>query len=149
MDACCDLGRRVSRSIYARAMASTELSRRVGSVVGYPPLCDIGEFQRREFHQALSDVETFEDLRGKWTNLVTLPPPIGTRERTRNSGGSRGDGQQKGGAMSAVSVRLAVPAGPLDPAPLRVVVCRVANADVEAAVARPDGDRPAQRQSAS
>jgi hypothetical protein len=34
-------------------MASAELSRRVEKVVGYPPLCDMAEGQRREFHEAL------------------------------------------------------------------------------------------------
>jgi hypothetical protein len=34
-------------------MASAELSRRVEKVVGYPPLCEMGEGQRREFHEAL------------------------------------------------------------------------------------------------
>jgi hypothetical protein len=29
-------------------MASTELSRRAEKVVGYPPLCDMGDLQRRE-----------------------------------------------------------------------------------------------------
>ena len=33
-------------------MASAELSRRVGRVVGYPPLCELGELQPREFHEA-------------------------------------------------------------------------------------------------
>jgi hypothetical protein len=44
-------------------MASAELSRRVEKVVGYPPLCDMGELQRREFHLALLDAGGFEDLR--------------------------------------------------------------------------------------
>jgi len=34
-------------------MASVELSRRVEKVVGYPPLSEMGELQRREFHEAL------------------------------------------------------------------------------------------------
>jgi hypothetical protein len=29
------------------------LSRRVGKVVAYPPLCDMSDLQRREFHEAL------------------------------------------------------------------------------------------------
>ena len=45
-------------------MASAELSRRVEKVVGYPPLCDMGDVQRREFHEALLDAGTFEDLPG-------------------------------------------------------------------------------------
>ena len=47
-------------------MASAELSRRVQKVVGYPPLCDMRDLQRREFHEALLDADTFEDLPGKW-----------------------------------------------------------------------------------
>ena len=34
-------------------MASAELSRRVEKVVGYPPLYEMGDLQRREFHEAL------------------------------------------------------------------------------------------------
>jgi hypothetical protein len=47
-------------------VASTALSRRVEKVVGYPPLCEISDLQRREFHEALLDPDTFEDLPGKW-----------------------------------------------------------------------------------
>jgi hypothetical protein len=46
-------------------MASAELSRRVEKVVGYPPLCEMGEGQRREFHEALLEAHDFEDLPGK------------------------------------------------------------------------------------
>jgi len=35
-------------------MASAELSRRVEKVVRNPPLCDIGDDQRRELHEALA-----------------------------------------------------------------------------------------------
>ena len=38
-------------------MASAELSRRVGKVVGYPPLSELCELQRREFQDALLDAE--------------------------------------------------------------------------------------------
>jgi hypothetical protein len=34
-------------------VASADLSRRVGKVVGYRPLRDMGDCQRREFHEAL------------------------------------------------------------------------------------------------
>jgi hypothetical protein len=47
-------------------MASADLSRRVGKAVGYPPLCELGDLQRREFHEALLDADTFQDLPGKW-----------------------------------------------------------------------------------
>jgi hypothetical protein len=43
-------------------MASAELSRRVQKVVGYPPLSELGDIQRREFHEALLEAATFEDL---------------------------------------------------------------------------------------
>jgi hypothetical protein len=51
-------------------MASAELSRRVEKVVGYPPLPEMGDDQRREFHEALLDADTFEDLPGKWQAAV-------------------------------------------------------------------------------
>jgi hypothetical protein len=43
-------------------MASAAVSRCVEKVVGYPPLSEIGERQRREFHEALPDADDFEDL---------------------------------------------------------------------------------------
>jgi hypothetical protein len=46
-------------------MASAALSRRVAKVVGYPPLCERSELQRREFQEALLDAHSFEDLPGK------------------------------------------------------------------------------------
>ena len=51
-------------------MASAELSRRVGKVVGYPPLCEMGADQRREFHEALLEADAFEDLPGKWQAAI-------------------------------------------------------------------------------
>jgi hypothetical protein len=45
-------------------MASAELARRGGKVVGYPPLCEMGELQRREFQEALLDADSFEDPPG-------------------------------------------------------------------------------------
>jgi hypothetical protein len=51
-------------------MVSTELSRRVGKVVGYPPLRDMNDPQRREFHEALLEADTFEDLPGKWQAAI-------------------------------------------------------------------------------
>ena len=51
-------------------MASAELSRRVEKVVGYPPLSELSDDQRREFHEALLDAATFEDLPGKWQAAV-------------------------------------------------------------------------------
>jgi hypothetical protein len=51
-------------------MASAELSRRVEKVVGYPPLSELGELQRREFHEALLETATLEDLPGKWQAAI-------------------------------------------------------------------------------
>ena len=46
-------------------MARTALSRRVRKSVAYPPLCDMSDLQRREFHEALLDADCFKDLPGK------------------------------------------------------------------------------------
>ena len=51
-------------------MASRELSRRVQKVVGYTPLCDMGEVQRRQFQEALLEASSFEDLPGKWQAAI-------------------------------------------------------------------------------
>jgi hypothetical protein len=51
-------------------MASAELSRRVEKVVGYPPLSEMSDRQRREFHEALLDADRFEDLPGKWQAAI-------------------------------------------------------------------------------
>jgi hypothetical protein len=51
-------------------MASAELSRRVEKVVGYPPLVEMDDRQRREFHEALLDADSFEDLPGKWQAAI-------------------------------------------------------------------------------
>jgi hypothetical protein len=47
-------------------MATAELSRRVEKVVGYPPLRELDDRQRREFHEALPEADEFGDLPGKW-----------------------------------------------------------------------------------
>jgi hypothetical protein len=39
-------------------------------VVGYPPLCDMSDQQRREFHEALLDADNFEDLPGRWQAAI-------------------------------------------------------------------------------
>jgi len=51
-------------------MASREFSRRVGKIVRYPPLSEMGERQRQEFQEALLDAHTFEDLTGKWQAAI-------------------------------------------------------------------------------
>jgi hypothetical protein len=53
-------------------MASAELSRRVGKVVAYPPLRDMAPEQRRAFHEALLDADSFEDLPGKWQAAILI-----------------------------------------------------------------------------
>lgn len=47
-------------------MASSDLSRRVEEVVACPPLSEMGKRQRQEFHEALLEADSFEDLPGKW-----------------------------------------------------------------------------------
>ena len=51
-------------------MANAELSRRVEKVVGYPPLVEMDDQQRREFHEALLEANRFEDLPGKWQAAI-------------------------------------------------------------------------------
>jgi hypothetical protein len=51
-------------------MASADLSRRVERVVGYPPLVEMDDQRRREFHEALLDADAFEDLAGKWQAAI-------------------------------------------------------------------------------
>jgi hypothetical protein len=51
-------------------MASAHLSRRVGKVVGHPPLSEMSDLQRREFHEALLEADGFDDLPGKWQAAV-------------------------------------------------------------------------------
>jgi hypothetical protein len=51
-------------------IASAELSRRVEKVVGYAPLSEMGDNQRREFQEALLDADAFEDLPGKWQATI-------------------------------------------------------------------------------
>jgi hypothetical protein len=58
------------RSLYPPPMASAELSRRVEKVVGYPPLSELGDLQRREFHEALLEAGSFEDLPGRWQAAI-------------------------------------------------------------------------------
>jgi len=51
-------------------MASAELSHRVEKVVGYPPLSELADPQRREFHVAVLEADSFEDLPGKWQAAI-------------------------------------------------------------------------------
>jgi hypothetical protein len=52
--------------IHAPLVGTAALSRRVGKVVAYPPLGEMSAVHRREFHEALLDADSFEDLPGKW-----------------------------------------------------------------------------------
>ena len=51
-------------------IASAELSDCVEKVVGYPPLSEMSDGQRREFHEALLEAGIFEDLPGKWQAAI-------------------------------------------------------------------------------
>jgi hypothetical protein len=51
-------------------MASAELSRRVEKLVSYPPPSEMDDLQRREFHEALLEAASFEDLPGKWQAAI-------------------------------------------------------------------------------
>ena len=51
-------------------MPSAVLRRRVEKVVGYPPLSELSDEQRREFHEALLDADRFGDLPGKWQAAI-------------------------------------------------------------------------------
>src|SRR5215211_9113113 len=39
-------------------------------VVGYPPLVEMDDRRRREFHEVLLDADSFEDLPGKWQAAI-------------------------------------------------------------------------------
>ena len=62
-------------------MASAEWSRRVEKVVGYPPLSELGTDQRREFHEALLDADSVEDLPGKWQAAIVAAEQNGPKLR--------------------------------------------------------------------
>ena len=64
-------------------MASADLSRRVRKVVGYPPLSELDEAQRREFHEALFEADSFEDLPGKWQAAILKAEHEGPAEAAR------------------------------------------------------------------
>jgi hypothetical protein len=78
---------KVSAPPRALPMASAELSRRVEKVVGYPPLVDMDDRQRRKFHSALLEAGNFEDLPGKrWRRSPPergLQAALGTPESGR------------------------------------------------------------------
>jgi hypothetical protein len=45
-------------------------SPRLEAAVGYPPLSEMSDAQRREFHDALLDADAFQDLPGKWQAAI-------------------------------------------------------------------------------
>jgi hypothetical protein len=51
-------------------MAGAELSGRISKVVAYRPLCEMSDLQRREFHEALHDADSFEYLPGRWQAAI-------------------------------------------------------------------------------
>ena len=55
-------------------MASAKLSRRVEKVVGYPPVSELGELQRREFQEAPLDADTA--LRSSSNPAVLVCPAL-------------------------------------------------------------------------
>ncbi|HEX6585101.1 MAG TPA: hypothetical protein VF056_15985 [Thermoleophilaceae bacterium] len=57
-------------------MASAGLSHRVEKIVGYPALSELDDLQRREFHEALLEAATFEDLPAAARGFLTSPPSI-------------------------------------------------------------------------
>jgi hypothetical protein len=61
-------------------MASAELSRPVEKVVGYPPLSQLGDLQRREFHEAL--LEAWQ-LRGSAWEVAGSGPDGGAHPADR------------------------------------------------------------------
>jgi hypothetical protein len=52
------------------SMPSLSLTRRIGRVVGYPPLCEMSDLRRREFHEPLLQADRLEDLPGKWQAAI-------------------------------------------------------------------------------
>ena len=72
-------------------MPSPELSRRVEKVVGYPPLSEMGDLQRREFHEALLDAGSFEDR------------PAEQLGNERHAAGGALPAGRRGGARAAVT----------------------------------------------
>jgi hypothetical protein len=87
-------------------MANTVLSRRVEKVVAYPPLSEMSDLQRREFHEALLDADTFEDLSGKWQAAIRAEPP---RPADRRQGLVRGHGTRARASLSTPSRGSVVP----------------------------------------
>jgi hypothetical protein len=95
-------------------MASAELSRRVEKLVGYPPLTELSDQQRREFHEALLEADSFEDLPGKWQAAILegraepaeAVPPAGVGSRSPSAPSSLCAGRRASKRLLSVSDRL-------------------------------------------
>jgi hypothetical protein len=85
-------------------MASAVLSRPLEKVVGYPPLSEMSALQRREFHEALLDADSFEDLPGKWQRRSSKQTRTGWTYRS-----STAAGQERTGASGLVGCCLRSP----------------------------------------
>jgi hypothetical protein len=59
-------------------------SPRLEAAVPYPPLSEISDDQRREFHEALLDADAFQDLPGKWQAAILTPEVARPQLRTVN-----------------------------------------------------------------
>jgi hypothetical protein len=65
-------------------MATADLSRRVGKVIGYPPLSELDELQRREFHEAL--LARSEQPLDRPCLEPVLEAPLGSGKRAKGVG---------------------------------------------------------------
>jgi uncharacterized membrane protein (DUF485 family) len=66
-------------------MATAALGRRVGKVVGYPPLSELSDLQRRELHESLLDARQLRDL----PEFRSAPSVAGDVDWTHIGPGSR------------------------------------------------------------
>ena len=62
-------------------MVSPELSGRVENLVGYAPRSEMSDYQRCDFHEALLDADTFEDLPGMWQAAILAAEQSGPKLR--------------------------------------------------------------------
>jgi hypothetical protein len=88
-------------------MASAELSRRVEKVVGYPPLSEIGDLQRREFHEALLEAASFRTCPGKWQAAILKAEQNRPKLRVLSSDSSRSRSTATGTCSQAPRTRRA------------------------------------------
>src|SRR5829696_8990927 len=98
-------------------MASADLSRRVEKVAGYPPLSEHGDLQRREFHEALLEAGTFEDLVAPRTERYAVPAPRTSRRCGRRRPRAHPTSECLLAPGSAGACRRTLGTGPLIPRP--------------------------------